>query len=348
MLVSLAHGERELAALWDELRGLLALPFSGEWGEASLRFSAGVALLSDPGCGSEQVLDAARAALHQAQQAGGARCVPFRSSRLLELRQRVALETELRRALERRDLRVHYQPIMASDTGELRGLEALVRWPHPVRGWLPPDLFIPLAEETGLIHELGEFVLREVLQQRTHWRNAGHALARAQLSLNLSARQLDDERFVCSVERAAGEGELAGAPLWIELTETAPVADGAAACARLQRLRDLGMRVALDDLGTGYASLLELRSLPLDGLKLDRRLTAGVGTEPVSTHLFEAVCALARSIPLCLVAEGIETQAQLAVLRRERCPAAQGFLWSPALSATELEQWNSQRARRTA
>jgi EAL domain-containing protein (putative c-di-GMP-specific phosphodiesterase class I) len=339
---------RAIAALWEELAALLALPFCGVWGEASLRFSAGYAELPARPIEPEALLDRASAALHQAQSGGGGRCLGFEPGMLREARRRVELERDLQRALERRELRVHYQPVVACRTGELRGLEALVRWERAGRGWLAPESFVPLAEQCGLIHELGEFVLREVLAQRALWRRRGSPLAAAQVSLNVSARQLDEERFVRALERAADCGELAGPALWVELTETALVADDAAVRARLERLRALGVRLALDDLGDGFASLLQLRRLPLDALKLDRRLALDVGTDARSTRLFEAICALARSLPLCLVAEGIDSEAQLAVLRRQACPLAQGFLWSPALPAEELETWSQRRLRHSA
>src|SRR5689334_3633483 len=190
----------ELAAHWAELHAYLALPFCGSWGEASLRFSAGVARLGQDGSDAEQVLDAARTALHRAQREGGGRCLSFRREQLREARLRVELAGALRRALERRELSVHYQPVVACATGELRGLEALVRWNRPSYGWVAPAEFVPLAEETGLIHELGEFVLREVLQQRARWRRRGGPLAEAHVALNVSARQLDDERFAESLE----------------------------------------------------------------------------------------------------------------------------------------------------
>jgi len=348
LLLPLSSRADEIGAHWTELHGYLGLPYCGEWGEASLRFSAGVARLGSDGSNAEQVLDAARTALHRAQQEGGGRCITFRRELLREARQRVELAGALRRALERRELSMHYQPVVACATGELRGVEALVRWNRPLHGWIPPAEFVPLAEETGLIHELGEFALHAVLAQRARWRRMGGPLSEAHVALNVSARQLDDERFADALARAAGEGELRGPPLWLELTETALVADGAAARTRLQRLRALGVRVALDDLGTGYSSLVELRNLPLDGLKLDQRLTAGVGSDPLSTRLFEALCGLAQSIPLCLVAEGIESRAQLAVLCSRGCRLAQGYLWSPALPAAELELWTDSRLRYSA
>jgi predicted signal transduction protein with EAL and GGDEF domain len=348
LLLPLASPERGIAALWGELQALLALPFCGVWGESGLRFSAGYAELPGSAIEPEALLDRASAALHRAQSGSGGRCLRFEPGLLREARRQVELERDLHRALERRELRVHYQPVVACRSGELRGLEALVRWPRAGRGWLAPESFVPLAEQCGLIHELGEFVLREVLAQRALWRRRASPLAAAQVSLNVSARQLDEERFVRSLERAAAAGELEGPALWVELTETALVADDAAGAARLERLRALGVRLALDDLGDGFSSLLQLQRLPLDALKLDRRLALDVGTDPRRTRMFEALCALARSLPLCLVAEGIDSQAQLAVLRRQSCPLAQGFLWSPALPAEELEAWSERRLRHSA
>jgi predicted signal transduction protein with EAL and GGDEF domain len=348
LLVPLPPGERAPEAAWEELQPLLALPFCGVWGESSLRFSAGFAEFGAREGDPERRLDAARAALHQAQASGGGRCLRYEAGILREARLRVALERDLGRAIERRELRVHYQPVIDCGSGELRGLEALVRWQRPGRGWIAPERFVPLSEQCGLIHELGEFVLREVLAQRERWRRSGSALAQVHVSLNVSARQLDDERFLRSLESAARAGELGGTPLWLELTETALLADDQAVRERLLRMRALGLRLALDDLGTGYSSLLELRRLPLDALKLDRRLTQDVGSDARSTRLFEAICALARSLPMCLVAEGIETEAQLAVLRRQGCMLAQGFLWSPALPAGELESWSQCRFRHSA
>ena len=333
------------AAGWRALQEALALPFGGE---LRLCLSAGVASLSGEGSDPEHVLDAAMLALEHSRRGGLGTCEVFHPALLREARERVALESALAGALERRELGLHYQPVIDCKSGRLRGLEALARWQHPTLGRIGPDRFVPLAEESGLIHELGLFVLDEVLRQRGRWKRAGGPLAGVEMSFNVSGRQLDDDRLVCALERAAERGELAGPQLWIELTESAPAADAAAAHARLQRMRALGLRVALDDLGTGYSSLLRLRTLPLDALKIDRVLMTDVGTDERSTRMFEALCALARGLSLCIVAEGIETQAQLEVLRREGCPAAQGYLWSPALPARDLEQWNEQRARQWA
>ncbi|MBK7642092.1 MAG: EAL domain-containing protein [Planctomycetes bacterium] len=348
LLVPLRERVHDLDALWHELRALLALPYGVETGEVCLQFCAGVARIGLEELAAGDGLDAAGAALHHAQKTGPGQYSVFRAGILREARARVELEHELRLALARRELQVHFQPVMHTRSAKLRGAEALVRWKHASLGWVPPARFVPVAEECGLIHELGEFVLGQVLAWRARWRTRTDTLARAEISFNVSARQLDDDRFVEALERARAQGLLEGPPLWMELTETALVADGPAARARLLRIRGMGLRLALDDLGMGYSSLLQLRDLPFDALKIDRMLTAGVGTEPLETRLFGAICALARSIPLCVVAEGIETHAQLEVLRREGVACAQGYLWSPALPAADFQHWNEQRARSSA
>ena len=246
---------------------------------------------------------------------------------------------ELRRAVESGQLRLHYQPVLRLDTGEVAGAEALVRWQHPERGLLPPSEFVPLAESSGVVVELGAWVLREACRQAAQWHADGRPLG---VGLNLSPRQMVGRDVVDLVRDALADSGLDPGRVVLEVTEST-LMDDADAPEVLQALRRLGVRLALDDFGTGYSSLTYLKRFPIDAIKIDRSFVSGLGRDPDDEAIVASVVSLARSVGKLVVAEGVETVGQLAVLRSLGVDQGQGFLWSPALPAAELDAWLTER-----
>jgi EAL domain-containing protein (putative c-di-GMP-specific phosphodiesterase class I) len=237
----------------------------------------------------------------------------------------------LARALERRELVLHYQPEVDARTGRLVCAEALVRWKHPERGLVPPGEFIPLAEETGLIVAIGDWVLRSACRQARAW-HSGSAL-RIRIAVNLSARQLCDERLVERVEDALDETGLEASSLELEITESAVARDPARAVRTLTALRLMGVRLMIDDFGTGYSSLSQLKNFPVDGLKIDRAFVQHLPKDHNDAAITRAVIFLAREMSLDVVAEGVEHEDQLEFLRRHGCGLVQGYLFGAPMPA---------------
>jgi PAS domain S-box-containing protein len=251
-------------------------------------------------------------------------------------------ESDLRRALDERQLAVHYQPIVDLASGHICGAEALLRWTHPERGSIGPAEFIPVAEGSGLIHDLGAFVLDEALSAASGWRSACERPFL--LSINVSPRQLRSGRIVGQVERALITHGWAAEQLALEITETCPLTDHTSRRV-LGRLADLGVRIALDDFGTGPASLSDVHELPIDLLKVDRGFVAGLDGPPRAAAVARAVVEVADAFDLSTVAEGVETAAQLGAVRALGCERAQGYLFSRAVPAEELARLLGSGAR---
>lgn len=242
---------------------------------------------------------------------------------------------ELRRAIEQEQLVLHYQPVVHLSTRSVVGVEALVRWQHPQRGLLPPMDFIPLAEESGLIGELGEWVLRSAATQAGAWQAAGRAL---DVAVNLSPLQMSAPGFDDRVREVLASANASPQNIVLEVTESA-LLDQPDATQSLMRLRTTGVRLALDDFGTGYASFSYLRRFAVDMIKIDRSFVAGIGCNADDDAIVSSMVGLAHDTGKLIIAEGVETEDQLAILRRFGVHMAQGFLWSQALPVDELEDW---------
>ena len=268
---------------------------------------------------------------------------PAMEATLLEV---LALENDLNHALEREELVVHYQPVMDIKSGRIVGGEALLRWQHPERGLVGPDEFIPLAEETGLIVPIGEWVLRKACAQAKEWQEAG--LGAMRVAVNLSARQVEHPGLVQLVAEVLKETRLPPQCLHLELTEGAVMRQVESVISTLAELQALGIGISVDDFGTGYSSLGYLKRFPIDTIKIDRSFVRDVTTDQNDAAIVTTVIAMARSLNLRVIAEGVETEAQLAFLRENDCHEFQGFLLSRAVSPAEFEALTRQRQGRQA
>ncbi|HSH10197.1 MAG TPA: EAL domain-containing protein [Ilumatobacter sp.] len=244
---------------------------------------------------------------------------------------------ELRRGIERGEIVPYFQPIVDLESGRVLGYEVLARWLHPERGLLPPSEFLQLAEETGLLVELGAQILRDSLAQLAQWRSAGHRFANCTISVNVGTRQLVDPNFYDTVTQALAETGIDADSLWLEITETALLADVKAASIALRELRSLGLHLSVDDFGTGYSSLTYLRRFPVEAIKIDRSFVSGLGIEQEDSTIVEAVVRLGQSLGLSVVAEGIESPLQLSRLRELGCDRGQGYLFGRPRPAALVE-----------
>ncbi|MBR0774605.1 EAL domain-containing protein [Bradyrhizobium diazoefficiens] len=281
--------------------------------------SVGVALYPDDGIDAATLLANAESALYRAKRDGGGRVRFFETEMDRELRDRRLLQHDLRHALEQNQLLVHFQPQARMD-GEVTGFEALVRWNHPTRGLVPPDQFISLAEENGLIVQIGEWVLREACREAASWPRP------LQVAVNLSPVQFQAGDLERSIHQILLETGLAPTRLEVEITEGVLIGDFTRALGLLRRLKALGIRIAMDDFGTGYSSLSYLQSFPFDKIKIDRSFISNLESTPQSAEIVRAVLGLAHALNIPVVAEGVETEAQRTFLEREACDEMQGFL----------------------
>jgi EAL domain-containing protein (putative c-di-GMP-specific phosphodiesterase class I) len=248
------------------------------------------------------------------------------------------LETDLRRAVERQEIVPHYQPIVDIESGAVIGLEALARWRHPSRGMLPPDLFIPVAEESGVVGAIGEWMLAEGCRQVREWQRKFPACAALGISVNVSARQLAQGGLASAVERVLGATGLDPACLTLEITESALMHNLNAGAGVIQRLHAMSVGLHLDDFGTGYSSLAYLHSFPVQALKIDRSFVSRMDGTPQRSAIVKAIVSLARNLGMDVIAEGVETRAQAEALRALRCRRGQGFLFWAPLAAPDAER----------
>ncbi len=283
----------------------------------------------------DALLRNADAAMYRAKANGRARAELFDTTMHAQAMARLRLEAELRRALEREEFRLVYQPIIALASGEFAGFEALVRWQHPTRGLVSPMEFIPVAEECGLILPLGDWVLRTACRQLRAWQAAFPAAARMTMSVNIAPRQFAQPDLLERVRRVLAETDLDASCLKLEITETAAMGNAARTQEVLQALHALGVRLSIDDFGTGYSSLSYLRRFPLQTLKIDRSFIDGMDREQESREIVRGIIALATTLGMDVVAEGAETREQVAHLRELSCGFGQGYFFQrPADEAT--------------
>ncbi|MDQ1389466.1 MAG: hypothetical protein QOF56_2920, partial [Acidobacteriaceae bacterium] len=281
----------------------------------------------------EDILRDADTAMYRAKSLGKARYEVFDADMRASVMARLQLETDLRHALERGEFRNFYQPIVALVSGEIAGFEALLRWQHPTRGLLGPSEFIPVAEETGLIRELGWWNLREACRQISEWRAGLIAYSHLTISVNLSAKQFLQPNLVEDIRKLLLELALPPKALKLEITESTVMADPLAAVEMLQQIKSLGIRLAIDDFGTGYSSLSYLHRFPLDTLKIDRSFISVMEDDGEGMEIARSIVPMANNLRLDVVAEGVETIQQVALLKKLKCKYGQGYYFSRPLSA---------------
>ena len=253
----------------------------------------------------------------------------------LEAVHQFALETRLKRAIENEEFKLFYQPQIDLITGRMVGTEALLRWEVSDLGMMPPSEFIPVAEETGLIVPLGEWVLRAACAQNKEWQNAGHPPL--SVSVNLSGRQFHHQDLVEKVEAALQTSRLDPQWLDLEITETYAMQDADFTLAILKAMKEMGVRISIDDFGTGYSSLSHLKQFPIDTLKIDRSFVEDLASDPKEEAIVSAIIVLAHSLGMDVVAEGVETTEELKILRKHHCDKMQGYLFSRAIPPADFE-----------
>ncbi|MEZ4282392.1 MAG: EAL domain-containing protein [Myxococcota bacterium] len=312
----------------------LSRPFFVGGQEIFATCSIGIAVWPDDGANSEFLLRSADVAMYHAKSRGGATYAFFNSSMNLTSTRRLALESQLRRGLEREEFHLVYQPIRDTRTGQVSAVEALVRWTDASGQPVSPVEFIPIAEEAGLIVDLGAFVLRTACRQARAWQDAGYAPIR--MSVNISVHQLRRTGIVDSIDQILFESGLEAGRLELEITESSMLDANPNIAAAIGRLRELGVGLALDDFGTGFSSLSALQRFPIERLKIDRSFVAGVGEKASDEALVSAIVALANRLSIEVVAEGVETEEQARFLSQLGCRELQGYLFSRPLAATDV------------
>ena len=320
----------EALDLADRVSAAMSVPFQLDGDEVFLSVSAGIAMsgTGDTLATPETMLRDADLALHRAKDKGGARSELFVEDFRAHAVNRLRTANDLHRALDETEFRVVYQPEIDLRSGQITGVEALVRWHHPERGLVPPAEFIPLAEQTGLITGIGEWVLDSALAQAAQWREARYDGGPLSVWVNLSARQLGDPGLVGMVAGLLRRHGVQPSALGLEITETALLEDAEGAVTALAGLRELGVRLAVDDFGTGYSSLSYLKRLPVDAVKIDRSFVDGLAVDGDDSAIVAAVAGMARALRLTTIAEGVESLDQLQALRRLGCDLAQGFFFT--------------------
>lgn len=335
VMVERVTTEPEVDAIARRIMESLTRPFSLEGQMVTLQVTLGIARSPIDGTDADKLLSHADLARRWCEH-NGRYGYQFYNAMMEELdAERRTLESELSGALDRSEFELYYQPQVNLITGRMIGVEALLRWQHPHRGMVSPAIFVPVAEASDLIVPLGEWVLRTACAQAQSWQNS--SLLPLKISVNLSARQFQQKTLVQTVADALQQANLNPRLLVLELTETSLIENVEATIATLQELKSMGVGISIDDFGTGYSSLSYLRRFPIDMLKIDRSFVSQVNENLHDAAIVKAVIALAQSLKLKAIAEGVETQEQLNFLRHHGCHAMQGFFYSPPLPAYEIE-----------
>jgi len=333
MLLNDPGGETRLLARLDELMQAVNSHAFEHSADISITCSVGFACYPRDGEEADTLLNNAATAMRHAKAQGGGRIERFAPAQRREMGRRLTLESQLRRALEREELFLQYQPKIELGSGALAGFEVLLRWRHPEHGVVSPEEFVPIAEETGLISPIGEWIVKTAVAQLSAWRKAG--VPEAPLAVNLSARQFMQSDIVAIVSEQLAAAQLPPRLLELELTESVSMADPGRSMVVMHKLKSLGVALSIDDFGTGYSSFSYLRRLPIDKLKIDKSFVDDVAHSSDSRTIVHAIAAMAHRLNLGVVAEGVETEAQAAVLREAGCDQAQGYLYARPLSAED-------------
>lgn len=334
-LVLLPESDAEKASLVAQrIADVFGTPFQVSGREIIVSTSIGICMFPDDGHDRGILLQNADAAMYEAKRQGRNRFVFYRAELGEHIRQRLQLQHDFKRALERQEFVLHYQPLVDLSSGQIIGAEALVRWVDPQRGLRSPAEFIPFAEESGLILPLGEWVLKDACQQGRLWADKGYDI---HIAVNLSTRQFQDQALLDKISRALLEAGLPPSKLELEITESASMLNPEASIQVMNKLKALGMQIAIDDFGTGYSSLSYLKRIPADIIKIDRSFVSGLHNDPDDAAIVRTVLALAKAMDKQCLAEGIETAEHFEMLRSLGCHYGQGYWMSKPLTASEFE-----------
>jgi len=329
--------ERNALVVAERVQGALSVDFTLAQTQVRVSASVGIVTSRDPAAKAEELLRDADVAMYRAKELGKGGCEPFDTAMRDALQDRLLAEQDLRRGIAAEELLVYYQPLVDLRDGRSIGAEALVRWRRPNGEIMAPGYFIALAEETGLIRSIGDFVTKTACEQLARWDPTLLADRQApMLHVNVSARQLIDPGLVGRIARSLTSADANPSQLCLELTETAFLVDEATSLERLKALKNLGVSLCVDDFGTGYSSLSHLTKFPIDVVKIDKSFTEGLGLRSRDTAVVESVIALGRALGIVVVAEGIETRAQADLLRDLGCPQGQGYLFGKPGIQTNL------------
>jgi diguanylate cyclase (GGDEF)-like protein len=330
--LSLAAGPELIA---ERLLEALSEPFTlADGSETRLALTASIGIAMGDRATPEELLRDADIAMYRAKWDGKNRYVVFESGMQDEVQSHMELEMDLREALRNDEFFLVYQPTFDLSDMSPTGLEALIRWKHPTRGIVQPNDFIPLLEETGLIIDVGAWVLTEACRQAARWREAGHGIG---IAVNVSGRQLDTDELIAGVRRALSQSGLDAGALTLEVTETTLMRNPEATARRLSAMKKLGVRIAIDDFGTGYSSLAHLQQFPVDALKIDRSFISRLTENPEGEALIHTLVQLGKALSIETLAEGIELQTELTLLQAEHCDSGQGYLFARPLDADAAE-----------
>lgn len=334
LLKTQIDGTNDVIETIGSLSQVLKFSFDLPGHELYATASVGVSMFPIDGEDCQTLLKNAGAALYKAKKSGGANYQFFTADMHELATRRLALETNLRRAIQNQEFLIHYQPRVSVDSLEITGVEALVRWQHPQFGLVSPSEFIPLAEDTGLIVPIGEWVLRQACEQNRRWQEQG--FAPIQVAVNISGRQFHDRDLSQTVNRILKESGLAPHHLELELTESSIMQNAEFAENLLTRWKNMGINISIDDFGTGVSSLASLKRLPIGALKIDQSFVRDATVDPDDAAIVMAIITLAHNLRLKVIAEGVETEEQLRFLQLLRCDEIQGYLFSKPLPAEKL------------
>lgn len=323
----------DVTAVADRLIAALAAPLTFDIADLPLSASIGIAATRDPATPAQELMRCADVAMYRAKACGGGRWVRFDEQMAADVVARLQVEGELLQALAHDELRVHYQPLVRLEDGVIVGCEALVRWQHPDRGLLTPPQFIALAEDNGVIVQIGSWVLDQACRQAAAWRREGIDLA---VSVNVSARQLSQPGFVDVVQDILTRRGLYAPSLCIEITETAVIGRVERLVAVLTQLKRIGVRIAMDDFGSGFSSLSHLSALPIDVIKIDGSFVGQVARPGADRAIVAAILSLGKEMGLTVIAERIEHEGQLGALQRLGCPLGQGYHFARPAPSDQL------------
>jgi diguanylate cyclase (GGDEF)-like protein/PAS domain S-box-containing protein len=334
--------ESDLSDFAQRLLDALSEPFSLLGQECRLSASIGIAMCPQDGDDGATLLKKADIAMYRAKASGRNGLAFFSEVDSRPAEERIVMGAGIRRAIDTNQLRLLYQPKVSVRTGAMTGVEALVRWEHPERGVLLPDLFIPLAEDSGLIRHIGRWVLHSACAQALAWQAQGTGPVR--VAVNLSPRQFSDERLVIEIAHALAQTELPAHLLEVEITESMMMEHPERAAETLREIKDMGVHVSIDDFGTGYSSLARLKKFPIESVKIDRSFIRDIVVDPDDAAIVSAVIAMAHSLRLKVIAEGVETQDQLRFLRERGCDEIQGFYYSRPVTAPEIAAFGARHS----